>query len=77
MVMPVWLVVTVGSLVVLFGLYRVRLAFRDATEDEVAKQRGGIYGYSKRRQLLYGTVYVLLGALLLAGAFGVRMPWQP
>jgi hypothetical protein len=75
-VMPLWLVITVGSLVMLFGLYRLRLAFRTASEDDMARQRGGIYGYSRRRQLLYGAIYILLGALLLAGAFGLKMPWQ-
>ena len=76
-VMPVWLVITVGSLVVLFGLYRLRLAFRTVEEDDAARRRGGIHGYSRRRQLLYGAIYIVLGALLLAGAFGLKMPWQP
>ncbi len=75
-VMPLWLVITVGSLVVLFGLYRVRLAFRTPEEEDTARQRGGIYGYSRKRQFLYGAIYVVLGAMLLAGAFGLKMPWQ-
>jgi hypothetical protein len=74
--LPLWLVVTIGSLVVLFGLYRLRLALRSREEHERASARGGLYGYSRQRQLLYGLVYIVLGALLLAGAFGLRMPWQ-
>jgi len=76
-VLPVWLVFLVGSLVILFGVFRLRLAFRSREEDDKARARGGLYGYGRRQQFLFGLVYVLLGLMLLLGAFGVKMPWQP
>jgi len=75
-VLPVWLVILVGSLVSLFGLYRIKLAFRSSEEDEQARARGGLYGYGRRQQFLFGFVYVFLGVMLLLGAFGLKMPWQ-
>src|ERR1700760_1336657 len=75
-VLPQWLVVAVSVLVMLFGLYRLRLAFRSADEDEAARERGGVYGYGRRQQALFGGVYILLVVMLILGAFGLRMPWQ-
>ena len=76
-VLPIWLVVAVSALVMVFGFFRLRLAFRSRNDEDQAKARGGLYGYGRRQQFLFGLVYVLLGVMLLLGAFGLKMPWQP
>jgi hypothetical protein len=75
-VLPIWLVVVVSALVMVFGLFRLRLAFRSRDDEDQARARGGLYGYGRRQQFLFGLVYVLLGVMLLLGAFGLKMPWQ-
>ncbi len=70
---PVWLTLGVAALVVIFGAYRVRLAFRSADEDARAKARKGLYGMGRRTHFLIGLVYLLLGGALVATSFG----WNP
>jgi hypothetical protein len=68
--MPTWLIVTLSGLVILFGLFRISLAFRKK-EDRAAK---GLYSYPARTQVLIGIIYVVLGVLLILPVFGVRIP---
>jgi hypothetical protein len=74
--LPAWLVIAVGAIVVVFGVFRLRLALRSAKEQEEAKQKGGLFSYPRRTHGLFGIVYILMGFLLIIGALGVRMPWQ-
>jgi len=74
--LPPWLVIAVGTLVIVFGLFRIRLAFRSAEEEQAARARGGLFGYGRRTHVLFGVVYILMGVMLLLGLFGVKMPWQ-
>jgi hypothetical protein len=76
---PVWLTLGVAALVVVFGLYRVRLAMRadkpaapdDNPENADLKPRArGIYNMSRRSHLFVGIIYLLLGAALIATSFG-------
>lgn len=73
---PSWIVFVIGSMVILFGAFRLSLVFRSSTDEQVARERGGIFGYGRRTNLLFGLVYVLMGVLLLLGLVGVKMPWQ-
>jgi hypothetical protein len=68
--MPPWLIITLSGLVILFGLFRISLAFRK--KDERATK--GLYAYPARTQVLIGVIYVLLGVLLILPLFGVRIP---
>jgi len=70
---PVWLMLGVAAVVIIFGLYRVRLAFRSDADDERAKERGGLYGMARRTHMLIGIIYLLLGTALVATSFG----WNP
>jgi hypothetical protein len=72
---PIWLALLVGSLVIVFGLFRMRLAFRGDDEDQRARARGGLFGMRKRTHFLFGIVYILMGVMLIMGAYGVRPPW--
>jgi hypothetical protein len=74
--LPAWLVAAVGTLVIVFGLFRMRLAFRSEEEQQAARQRGGLFGYGRRTHFLFGVVYILMGVLLVLNLFGVKMPWQ-
>lgn len=69
---PGWLTLGVALLVCLFGLYRIRLAFR-AVDDADTRPRRGIYAMGKRTHALIGIVYLLLGGALIATSFG----WNP
>jgi hypothetical protein len=70
---PVWLTLGVAALVVIFGVYRIRLAFRTNEEDARARARKGLYGLGRRTHALVGIVYLMLGTALIATSFG----WSP
>jgi hypothetical protein len=71
---PVWLTLAVAALVIIFGLYRIRIALGRSGEDEAkARSRRGLYAMSKRAHLFIGVIYLLLGAGLIATSFG----WNP
>jgi hypothetical protein len=70
---PVWLTLGVAILVLVFGAYRIRLAFRSDEEDKRARAKRGLYAMGRRTHLLIGTVYILLGGALIATSFG----WNP
>ena len=69
---PVWLTVAIAILVTGFGAFRIYLAIKKPVEDEGAR-RGGFYRTGRRTHALIGTVYLLLGAALIATTFG----WSP
>ena len=68
-----WLTLGVAAIVVIFGLYRIRLGFRSDEEDARAKARKGLYAMGRRTHFLIGIVYLLLGGGLVATSFG----WNP
>jgi hypothetical protein len=70
---PIWLTLGVAALVIIFGVYRIRIAMRTDEQDSRARPRRGLYAMGRRTHLLVGIVYLLLGAGLLATAFG----WNP
>jgi hypothetical protein len=70
---PVWLTLGVAVLVCVFGLYRIRIAFRSDEEDERARARKGLYAMGRRTHFLIGVIYLLLGGALIATSFG----WSP
>ena len=58
---PVWLTLGIAGLVIIFGAYRIRLAFRSDEEDARAKARKGLYAMGRRTHALIGILYLLLG----------------
>ena len=68
---PVWLTVAIAILVTGFGAFRIYLAMKKPVEDD--GRRGGFYRMSRRTHALIGTVYLLLGAALIATTLG----WNP
>jgi hypothetical protein len=70
---PVWVTVGIAILVIVFGLVRIRLAFRSDEKELLDRKRKGLYGMGKRTHLLIGIVYLLLGGGLIAASMG----WNP
>ncbi len=70
---PIWLTLGVAALVMIFGVYRIRMGFRTDEEDRRARERKGLYGMGRRTHFLIGIVYLLLGGALVATSFG----WNP
>jgi hypothetical protein len=70
---PVWLTLGVAALVIIFGLYRIRIGFRSDEEDARARARRGLYAMGRRTHFLIGIVYLMLGGALVATSFG----WNP
>jgi len=70
---PIWLTLGVAALVIIFGVYRIRMSFRSDEEDERAREKKGLYALRRRTHLLVGIVYLLLGGALTATSFG----WNP
>ena len=68
MFVPSFVTYMVAACVILFGCYRIYLAF--TTEKEVLAKRKGLYGLPKRTHILFGILYLLLGAFLIGGALG-------
>ena len=71
-VVPLWLTVLVAAVVIIFGLYRLRLALRSDAEDEKARAGKGLYALPRRTHLLFGILYLLLGAFVIATGLGYR-----
>ncbi len=70
---PIWLTLGVASLVIIFGLYRIRLFFRSSEEEKRAREKKGMFGFPGRTHFLIGIIYLLLGGALVATTFG----WNP
>jgi len=70
---PVWLVLGVAALVIAFGVHRIRLSFRSEDAEARARPKKGLYAMGQRTHRLFGILYLLLGAALIATAFG----WNP
>ena len=70
---PVWITLGVALLVLVFGIYRIKISFRSDEEDARARDRKGLYAMARRTHRLIGIVYVLLGVGLVATVYG----WNP
>ena len=68
-----WLTLLVAAFVLAWGGYRIKLAFRSDEEQERAGARKGLFALGRRRHFLYGLIYLILGGMLVATAFG----WRP
>jgi len=68
---PVWLTYLVAFVVFAFGFYRLKIAFRSKEEDNRLRAKKGLYALPRRTHFLFGALYLLLGAFLIASALGV------
>ena len=73
MKIPARFFAAIGVMVIVFGVWRIKLSRRSLEEDQAAQRKGGLYGVNRRTHLLIGCLYILLGLYLLIEAFGVRL----
>ena len=70
---PQWLSLLVAAWVIVFGLYRIKLALDPKQDDKKAEGKKGLFAMARRTQALLGVIYLLLGGALVATSFG----WNP
>ena len=71
---PPWLTIGVAILAFVWGAYRIRIALRsDAADHRARDGKRGLFAMARRTHFLFGLVYLLLGAALVAASFG----WSP
>jgi uncharacterized membrane protein YidH (DUF202 family) len=76
-VFPAWVSYIVGAVVILFGVFRIKMGFRSTEENDKAMKRGGLYALPRRTHILIGIVYIALGVYLILLGIGVlRSPFQ-
>ncbi len=55
----------------MFGLYRMRIAFRTKAQDQRAREKKGLYSLPRRTHFLFGILYLILGGFLIASGLGI------
>jgi hypothetical protein len=70
---PQWLALLIAGAVILFGIYRVWLAFGGPSDEERAQARRGLLAMPRRQHGAIGLIFLLVGGALIATAFG----WNP
>ena len=68
MFVPPWVTFFVAACVIAYGSYRLYIGF--TTDKDVLEKRKGLYGLPKRTHILFGVLYWLLGAFLIAAGLG-------
>lgn len=71
MSLPPWLVALVGTLVMVFGLYRLWFYLRlrrEAATGDVEQEKS--VAAVRRTHLMFSVIYLALGVLLIARALG-------
>ena len=77
MTLPSWITFLVAAFVIAFGLYRIKLAMRSDADEEQARKKRGLYSLPRRTHFLFGILYLLLGAFLIAAGLGYKLsPFQ-
>ncbi|MBK9031852.1 MAG: hypothetical protein IPL61_11090 [Myxococcales bacterium] len=75
MAIPQWLAISISVLILGFGGYRLWLAVAGPSNFVRANVRRGMLAMSRRSHGLVAVLYLLVGAALLASAFGWN-PWH-
>jgi hypothetical protein len=70
---PQWLSLLVAAWVIIFGLYRIKLAMDPRQDQKRAEGKKGLFALPRRTHALLGVLYLLLGTALVATSFG----WNP
>ena len=72
---PPWVTLGVAILVIVFGLYRIRMSLKKVDPEAVKKSvmGGGFYRMSPKAHIVIGLLYLALGGALIATTFG----WSP
>lgn len=73
MTIPPWMSLLVAGAVILFGAYRLWLAFAGPTDEERAEHRRGMLAMPRRQHGAIGLIFLLIAGALIATTFG----WNP
>ena len=76
MLIPRWVVFVLAAWVLIFGAYRLSIAFRRRKlrdGDSPEPKRRGLWGQSNRRHILFGLLYLVMGGYLVAMGFGYAL----
>jgi uncharacterized membrane protein YsdA (DUF1294 family) len=68
---PPWITISIAALVIIFGVYRLRLYMHGAEKYEKLRTRGPMYRIPRRTHLMMGVVFCGLGTWLILTALGV------
>lgn len=70
---PQWLALLIAAAVILFGFFRLYLAFGGPSDEERANARRGLYAMPRWQHGLVGTLFLFVAGALIATAYG----WNP
>jgi len=70
---PQWLALLIAGAVILFGFFRLYLAFAGPSDEERAQARRGLYAMPRWQHGLVGTLFLFVAGALIATAYG----WNP
>jgi hypothetical protein len=70
---PQWLALVIAGAVILFGIYRLWLAFGGPSDEERAQARRGLMAMPRRHHGMIGVIFLIIAGALVATAFG----WNP
>ena len=70
---PQWLALLIAGAVILFGGFRLYLAFGGPPDEERAKARRGLYAMPRWQHGLVGVLFLVVAGALVATAYG----WNP
>ncbi len=70
---PQWLALVIAGAVILFGGFRLYLAFGGPPDEERANARRGMYAMPRWQHGLVGVLFLVVAGALVATAYG----WNP
>jgi len=73
-IVPRWLLFLVAAWVIAFGVFRIVIALRRREPSGPNFMRKGLYARTPRSHVVFGGLYLLLGAVLIATALGWTLP---
>lgn len=73
MIIPSWLMFLVAAWALIWGGFHVYMGVRYKGKPPGPMRQRGIYAYSKRRHLIFGGLYVLVGLYLVLMGFGITL----
>ena len=71
-VLPAWLSLVCGAVLFVWGLFRLRVGFRPPP-PQPGSRTAGLYSMRRSTHFLMGTIYVILGTMLVLGYFGLSL----
>jgi len=71
MALPPWITFVCGLMVIIFGGYRIAVGLRSDDAQARASKKKGMYALPRRRHVLFGVVYLIMGTFLILISLGI------